>query len=84
MRESTLDPLMKKNEESTKSVETKVEHSINNINKYVVVRVLRDIPTFLGADGLSYRLKAEDVVTLPESNAEVLIKKGIALPVKYG
>jgi len=55
--------------------------STNNI-KYVVVRVLRDIPTFLGGDGLSYTLKAEDVATLPRSNAEVLMKKGIAMQIK--
>jgi DNA replication factor GINS len=36
---------------------------------------------FMGVDGRIYRLKAEDVVTLPSRNAGVLIDRNIALDV---
>ncbi len=50
-----------------------------NINgEYVVVRILRDLPTFTGADGRNYTVGAEDVVVLPQLNATGLIKRNAA------
>ncbi|MCS7119518.1 MAG: hypothetical protein RMH75_06865 [Archaeoglobaceae archaeon] len=43
----------------------------------VLVRIKKDIE-ILGVDGKRYKLRREDVVTLPLENAEVLIKSGIA------
>ena len=37
-----------------------------------VVRILTEIPSFLGTDGRTYRLHREDVVVLPRENAEIL------------
>ena len=45
---------------------------------YVVVRILRDLPTFTGADGRNYIFSAEDVVVLPQLNATGLIKRNAA------
>jgi DNA replication factor GINS len=45
----------------------------------VLVRILSDMEPFMGVDGRIYRLKAEDVVTLPSRNAGVLIDRNIAL-----
>lgn len=51
----------------------------NNINEeYVVVRILKDLPTFAGADGRDYTLCAEDVVVLPQMNANGLVKRNAA------
>lgn len=51
----------------------------NNINEeYVVVRILKDLPTFTGADGRNYTVSAEDVVVLPQLNATGLIKRKAA------
>ncbi|WP_292391285.1 DNA replication complex GINS family protein [Methanosarcina sp. UBA5] len=51
----------------------------NNINEeYVVVRVLKDLPTFTGADGRNYTVSAEEVVVLPQLNATGLIKRNAA------
>jgi len=47
----------------------------------VLVRILSDMEPFMGVDGRTYRLKAEDVVTLPPKNAEVLIDRNIAVGV---
>ncbi len=43
----------------------------------VLVRIKKDIE-ILGIDGKRYKLRREDVATLPLENAEVLIKGGVA------
>jgi DNA replication factor GINS len=43
--------------------------------EYVVVRILKDLPTFTGADGRNYNVNAEDVVVLPQPNATGLVKR---------
>lgn len=51
----------------------------NKINEeYAVVRILKDLPTFTGADGRNYTVNAEDVVVLPQLNAAGLIKRNAA------
>lgn len=50
---------------------------------YVVVRMLVDLPEIVGLDLQIYGpFKAEDVATLPRDNAIVLIRKGVAVPIK--
>lgn len=45
----------------------------------VTVRILKDLPSIVGADGKVYgAFKQEDVITLPEPNARVLIGQGAA------
>jgi len=51
--------------------------------KKILVRVLRDVPSFIGADLKTYGpYKTEDVVLLPAQNAEALIKRGIATEIQ--
>ncbi|MGB9929131.1 MAG: hypothetical protein ACPK85_12115 [Methanosarcina sp.] len=51
----------------------------NNINdEYVVVRILKDLPTFTGVDGRNYTVNAEQVIVLPQLNAAGLIKRNAA------
>ncbi len=45
--------------------------------EFVLVRVKKDVE-IQGADGKTYKLRREDVVTLPPLNAEALIKGGAA------
>jgi DNA replication initiation complex subunit (GINS family) len=47
----------------------------------VVVHVLEDVPPFAGID-VTYRLRKEDVVTLPRKFADVLIERGKAREVQ--
>ena len=59
--------------------ENGAETGKKNINgEYVVVRILKDLPTFTGADGRNYTVSAEDVVVLPQLNATGLIKRNAA------
>ncbi|WP_321419371.1 hypothetical protein [uncultured Methanomethylovorans sp.] len=51
----------------------------SNINEeFVVVRILKDLPTFKALDNRNYALSAEDVVVLPTLNAQGLIKRNVA------
>ncbi len=43
----------------------------------LLVRILEDVPPFVGVD-VTYELRKEDVVGLPKEVAEVLIGKGVA------
>ncbi len=49
--------------------------------KYVIVRVLADIPAFIGLDGRDYKLSKEDVVVLPEGNAKTLCNRNLAIQI---
>ncbi|MFC7072030.1 hypothetical protein ACFQJ7_03970 [Halovenus rubra] len=42
------------------------------------VQMLEGVETFLGFDDRDYDLEADDVVTLPETNADILIEQGVA------
>ena len=57
------------------------DHDNGNLSDYTVVRVLRDVPTFMGADSHHYTLAKNDVVILPNLNANVLCKRRVVLPV---
>ena len=46
----------------------------------MTVKVLKDIPRFVGVDGRLYQLSGEDVVVLPRANAVVLCDKNVAIP----
>lgn len=48
----------------------------------MMVKVLRDVPRFVGVDGRQYQLSGEDVVVLPKANALVLCNKNIAIPLQ--
>lgn len=55
----------------------------SNINEeFVVVRILKDIPTFKALDNRNYALRAEDVVVLPTLNAQGLVKRNVAHIIK--
>lgn len=48
---------------------------------YITVRVLRDVPTFVGADEHNYTLGKEDVATVPVVNAMALIGRKAAVKI---
>jgi len=83
---ASVHPEAKDGEEVKATAERKgTEPGKNNINeKYVVVRILKDLPTFTGADGRNYTVNAEDVVVLPQLNATGLIKRNAAKLIAEG
>ncbi|MGE4496220.1 MAG: hypothetical protein AB7D09_15630 [Methanosarcina sp.] len=83
---AAVHPETKHSEEVNATAEGKeTESGKNNINEeYVVVRILKDLPTFTGADGRNYTVNAEDVVVLPQLNATGLIKRNAAKLIAVG
>ncbi|MGZ4914706.1 MAG: hypothetical protein ACXV3T_07325, partial [Halobacteriota archaeon] len=47
--------------------------------RYVQVRVLADIPAFVGLDGETYKLSNGEAARLPEGNAKALTKRQVAI-----
>ncbi|HDN96186.1 MAG TPA: DNA replication complex GINS family protein [Thermoplasmatales archaeon] len=50
--------------------------------EFIIIRVLEDIPQFVGSDMKKYNLRKEDVIALPPDLANILIKRGAAEEVK--
>ncbi|MFC6718833.1 hypothetical protein ACFQGT_14895 [Natrialbaceae archaeon GCM10025810] len=48
----------------------------------VTVRITRDVGSILGVDDREYTLSADDVVTLPERNADPLVERDAAEPLE--
>ncbi len=51
----------------------------NENMSYLQVRILTDIPTFIGLDGENYKLGVGETVLLPEGNAKALSDRHIAI-----
>ena len=54
----------------------------NEKNDDKIIRVLKDIPPFVGSDMKNYSLKKEDVIVMPKESAEILIKRKAAEEIK--
>ena len=65
------------------SEETRKPTAAPELKDHVVVHVLEDLPPFAGID-TTYRLKKEDVVTLPKTLAKILVDRGKARIVQMG
>lgn len=61
--------------------ETGLEGKKDISKEYIVVRLLKDIPTFVGADGRNYTLEKEDVAVLSAVNARALINRNAAIQI---
>jgi DNA replication factor GINS len=79
--------LLEKNDINKGLMEKKEELSKEHIDKkdiskeYIVVRLLKDIPTFVGVDGRNYTLAKEDVAVLSTVNAKALINRKAAIQI---
>ncbi|HHO57503.1 MAG TPA: hypothetical protein ENJ70_03015 [Thermoplasmatales archaeon] len=49
---------------------------------FVIVKILENLPSFVGSDMKKYFLKKEDVISLPPEIADVLIKRKAAVEIK--
>ena len=68
----------------TTTKEKPIENTIkeNESDGFMMVKVLKDVPRFVGVDGRQYQLSSEDVVVLPKANALVLCNKNVAIPLE--
>ena len=64
---------------SGQHIQPKEEKTIVDIRKRVVLRFLQDIPAIIGSDMKTYGpFLAEDVGSLPDENAKILVRQGLA------
>jgi DNA replication factor GINS len=61
--------------------ETTLEDKKDISKEYIVVRLLKDIPTFVGVDGRNYTLAKEDIAVLSTVNAKALINRKAAIQI---
>ena len=54
----------------------------SNDKNFVIVKIMDDLPPFMGEDMKKYALKKEDVISLPPEIASVLIERKVAREVK--
>lgn len=52
-----------------------------DISGYIMVRLLTNVPTFVGMDNRNYTLAKEDVTMVPAVNAHALIKRKVAVKI---
>jgi len=62
-------------------IETPLEDKKDISKEYIVVRLLKDIPTFVGVDGRNYTLAKEDIAVLSTVNAKALINRKAAIQI---
>ena len=73
---------MKKTEKTSKRTESSLLKRADIGKESTIVKVLKDIPTFMGTDGRSYQLSEEDVVVLPKANAKALCDRRVAVAIE--
>jgi DNA replication factor GINS len=64
-----------------KKLELPPEDKKDISKEYIVVRLLKDIPTFVGVDGRNYTLAKEEVAVLSTVNAKALINRKAAIQI---
>ncbi|MDW7727167.1 MAG: hypothetical protein SCH70_08685 [Candidatus Methanoperedens sp.] len=71
-------------QKGTTTVKDTTEEGTKDISKdYMLVRLLKDIPTFVGADGRNHTLMKEDLVVLSAVNARALINRNAATHIQF-
>lgn len=76
---------------SNKNVKIVIPKEIKNnsfkcelLSNYILLRVLINIPIFVGYDLRNYKLNKNDVATIPTVNAKALIKRKVAVEINIG
>lgn len=80
-RSTLLDKIFRKVQQPS-SEEKKSSNKKDISKEYMLVRLLKDIPTFVGADGRNHTLAKEDIAVLSTMNAKALINRGIAREIR--
>ena len=84
-RTTILDPVIRsKLTKSESSLTLQPPSNVKIRKEFKAVRVLEDIPVFVGADGRNYQLSKEDLIVLPKLNSKVLCDHHVVTPVKIG
>ena len=84
-RATILDPVIRpKLAKSESSLTLNPPSNVKIRKEFKTVRVLEDIPVFVGDDGRNYQLSKEDLIVLPKLNSKILCDHHVVTPVKMG
>ncbi len=84
-RADILDPVIRpKLSKSESSLTLQPPKNLKIRKECRILRVLENIPMFVGADGRNYQLSKGDLIVLPKVNSKVLCDHHVATPVKIG
>lgn len=70
-----------KEEKEPEKEEHVPKEKTKNFKDYIMVRLLTDVPTFVGMDNRNYTLAKEDVAMMPGVNAKALIARKAAVQI---
>jgi hypothetical protein len=67
-----------------KKNETKEEPkpALNESNNNPIIRVIEDIPEFIGTNEKKYNLRKNDILSIPQDMSEMLSKRGVVEKIK--
>ena len=66
-----------KKEEPEKIEEKPIESNDINKNSNPIVRVIEDVPEFIGTNEMRYNLRKNDILSLPEDMCKMLSRRGV-------
>lgn len=83
-RKQVLYKELKRNIRVEKHVESKKKDEKKEIeeNSKPIVRVVKDMPKFIGTDTKEYDLRKNDIVSLPDDMKDMLCKRGVVKEIK--
>lgn len=83
-RKQVLYKELKRNIRVEKHVESKKKDEKKEIeeNSKPIVRVVKDMPKFIGTDTKEYDLRKNDIVSLPDDMKDMLCKRGVIKEIK--
>jgi DNA replication factor GINS len=74
--------LEEKSQEKSKNDSKNQKKSEGEKNNNPVVRVIEDIPEFVGIDMKTYSLRKDDIISISKQMSEPLLKRGVVKPIK--
>ena len=74
--------LKEKSQENSKNDANSQKKNKREINNNPIVRVIQDIPEFVGIDMKTYSLRKDDIISISKQMSEPLIKRGVVKQIK--
>ncbi len=74
--------LEEKSQEKRENEVKNQKKSERETNNNPVVRVIEDIPEFVGTDMKTYSLRKDDIISISKQMSEPLLKRGVVKPIK--
>ncbi len=71
-------------EQQQETAPVQQEKELREPNTHPLIRVLKEMPSFVGTDTKTYHLNKGDILSIPEDMAEMLVKRKVAQKLNQG